>query len=268
MRSTKYRKILFCFFLVFAGMFYHLCLVELLANKKYSQDWETRLSAYYEGDLLSVKPGREYVLNVDKACLIDSDGSEMGFINNKTVVYLNDTCSRQDQLSKITLLAWIWAQSLNKDLCLATHENIRYRANSHVIGKINQGVCPDTLYSNQLRSWILIKLQALIPYDQLISYEVFQQKSWFYKHFARNTYPTITQRYGGFAVKPFKRPLLSNLNLRWEIRLVLLVITFITVNVIALKTARFPRQHGYHAFLVNLVFQASGFLTGIIIGFI
>lgn len=258
--NTDLRNTLSNCLLIIFGIFIHAHLLEIIITKQFHEKRMDRIGDYYITDMVTQRSGLPFVLKEDTISVFDQNRDHKGYLNDKIEIYVEDTLNLlNDTLIRIEIYGWVWIASLDNNCCLIADENIRYRANSNIIGRFNKGVCFDTIYANELMSWMLIRLNAFVNKKNLFSNNDFRKQSWLKRKYARLIQPTVTQRYGGLAVKPFERPILRESNLRCEIRIALLVFLFVFVNIIALGKSAVRGRPMLRKLITNLAFEISGF---------
>jgi hypothetical protein len=177
------------------------------------------------------KPENEFIVYPGPVDIYNHAGETFGQLMSTPVVYsIHDTLINNDSLKKVHVFGWVWKKSLHENCQLMVPENIRYRANSHIIGSLSAGTTLDTLYTNELNSWTLITFFCFVPEKCLLKHEEFHDIPRARRFFSNlNSKTTVTKRTGGVSVKPATRPVIKFEDLIWPVRLVLSIFGFFTI---------------------------------------
>ena len=228
-----------------------------IGEKKYHQ--------FYNIELVHNKPVDELIVYPDPVHTYDPSGEKFGELMNTPLVYsTNSKAIYRDSLIKVQVYGWIWKESLDPDGRLHVKENIRYRANTHIIARLNAGTLLDTIYTNELKSWTLISFSGFVPRNCLLTAEKFDDIPGYKKSFSNlDIKTTNTKRTGGVSVKPATRPLIKFEDLIWPVRLVSSILAFSFI-IWFLAFLYIPRRiHDKRKRRINIVILL---VSGIVVG--
>ena len=129
--------------------FYFSCIIAVNIHISRQQKIvKEKFYEYYNNELVPVKPVNEFIAYPKKVHLYLS-GNKIGELKNTPVVYSYGSKVNSDSLMEVKVYGWVWRKNLDKFGKLICPENIRYRANSHIIARLNQGIFLDTIYTNE-----------------------------------------------------------------------------------------------------------------------
>ena len=222
------KKPLFSMIIFLTGCYISFAIAENICITGQQKLAEKKFYEYYNVELVPVKPVNEFIAYPKKVNIYLS-GQKTGELINTPEVYSDKSKEASDSLIEVKVYGWIWRNSLDTFGKLICQENIRYCANSHIIARLNQGTFLDTIYTNEVKSWILVSFSCFIPKNDLITPEEFNNISLIKRFFSdKNVKKPITQRYGGVSVTA-TRPLIKFEDLIWQIRLVISLFFFLLV---------------------------------------
>jgi hypothetical protein len=186
---------------------------------------------YYNVEIVNNKSKNEFIVYPGHVYIYNHEGDQLGQLMSTPVVYsINDTLIYRDSLINVQVFGWVWKKSLDENGQLMFPENIRFRANSHIIGSLNAGTMLDTLYTNELNSWTLITFFCYIPEKYLLTNEEFHTISRARRFFTNlSSKTTETKRTGGVSVKPATRPVIKFEHLIWPVRLIMSLFGFLFI---------------------------------------
>jgi hypothetical protein len=247
-----------------------LVIIDFLAINKLQEEGRVIYETFYNIELVNDKPKTELTVFPAQVDFYNQAFEKYGELLNTPVVYTSDTSAIfSDSLLRVRIYGWVWKQSLDEDGRLLNDENIRYWSNSHIIGRLHAGFALDTLYTNELKSWMLVTFTGFVSKKCLFTPEQFEEISRL-KRFFSNITPkkTVTRRFGGVSMKPI-RPLIRFEDLIWPIRLVISVCIFIGITGMLLRIyillqTQNPNRRIYR-FLILFI---SGFAVGTVFWFI
>ncbi|MCD4678876.1 MAG: hypothetical protein K8S00_00680 [Bacteroidales bacterium] len=198
------RRIMIIVAFFYAGFMLQMCTrlnVEISQKQKVDK---VKFDQYYNIDMAPEKPDHAYIVNEDHLNLYNKKGDRIGWLVNNPLIYSNNNERAQiGSWVNVKVYGWVWTESLDNKCSLKKNENIRYRANTHIITKLYEGVKLDTLYTNEKKSWTLVSFDGFINTNCLISYEEYSARSWFKRaYFKPNVKVPVTKRYGGVSIKP------------------------------------------------------------------
>ena len=231
-----------------------------IGEKKYHQ--------FYNIELVHNKPEDELIVYPDAVHTYDHEGGKFGSLMNTPLVYsTNRKAIYRDSLIKVLVYGWVWKKSLDSNGKLDVPENIRVRANTHIIARLNAGTLLDTIYTNELKSWALISFSGFVPRNCLLTPEEFDDIPGYKKSFSNlDIKTTNTRRTGGVSVKPATRPLFTFQDLIWPVRLVTSILIF-SFMIWFLALLYIPRRiHDKRKRRINIVILlVSGMVLGSIL---
>ena len=166
-------------FIFFVGVFWNFNIILFMMISKQQEAGELKYRTYYNIEIVANdKPGIALTVFPEQVNLYNQAGEKCGVLLNTPIVYTSDTLAIfSDSLIRVRVYGWVWRQSLDVKGKLLTDENIRYWSNSHIIGRLNAGFTLDTIYTNELKSWMLVTFTGFVPKKCLFTPEQFEQNS-------------------------------------------------------------------------------------------
>jgi hypothetical protein len=203
-------------------------LLENISLNKQEKIARIKYDHFYNIELVPNKPEDELVVYPDHANIYNHRGEKFGELMNTPLVYASNIKRiYKDSLIMVRIYGWVWNESLDGHGQLIVPENIRYRANSHIIARLYTGTLLDTIYTNELHSWMLIYFAGFVPTNFLLTPEDFDDIPGIKKFFSNVFIKTPnTKRTGGVSVKPPTRPIIQFEDLIWPVRLVFIIILY------------------------------------------
>ena len=199
------------------------------------------------------------------ANIYNLQGETFGELMNTPVVYsLNSLEKFQDSLINVLVFGWVWKESVDENCKLIIPENIRCRANTHIIARLNSGTLLDTFYTNELNSWMLISFSCFVQNKYLLIPEEIENIPGITKFASNvNITTTNTKRTGGVSVKPATRPINKFEYLIWPVRLFMSIYLFCAIGWVLLRLYIPHRTQDKKRSWINpLIFLVSGMATG------
>lgn len=150
-----------------------------------------------EQEIVGKKPLHKGILTEDIPA-IDPDGRTIGELKKHTLLYFESQPEGNGGFPA-RLYAWIWAASVSEHdgfLALETDENIRYRANTTMVGRLKNGTLLKMEYLNEAGTWYLFSTSVVVPVAKL---QVLpnEHRGFWAKLTALRAIVTVTSRKGG-----------------------------------------------------------------------
>jgi hypothetical protein len=230
-RSLLSRKTILSVFIFIFGLYVPIFIEANINISAQQEKGRIKYDQYYNVEIVHDKPENEFIVYPGHVDIYDHAGEKLGHLMSTPIVYsIKDTLMYKDSLTKVQVFGWVWKKSLHENGQLMVPENIRFRANTHIIGRINAGTTLDTLYTNELNSWTLVTFFCFIPEKSLLTHEEFHDIPWAKRYFTNmNIKTTVTKRTGGVSVKPATRPIIKFEHLIWPVRLGISIFVFFAI---------------------------------------
>ena len=230
-----------------------------IAQAKYDQ--------FYNIEMVPSKPENGLIVFPDHVNMYSKHGEKFGELMNTPLIYsLSSPRTCRDSLLEMQVFGWVWKESLDGKGRLQVPENIRYRSNSHIIARLDQGTMLDTIYTNELNSWTLINFTGFVPKKYLLIHEEYDDIPGIKKFSShKQVKKTDTRRAGGVSTKPFGRPVIKFEELILPVRLVLsLVYCTFFIWIPGMLYFRLATQDKRKTRMKASIFILSGMIAGII----
>ena len=164
-------------------------------------------------ELIQDKPKYQAIVQTGTD-IFDNQGHKLGTILENTVIYTDISQENSKNLVPITVYGWIWSESVvERDglLILDVDENIRYKANTTIIGRLKKKTILELIYQNEKQSWYLFSLRMKIPANTIQIIESDSNYSLWDKLTKPRTIISVTTQKGGLTAHTFDliEPLVS-----------------------------------------------------------